>query len=441
MGLADKSSKDRVFVLGSIFLIANALIWYISANNILDIVVTSVAANDLQKILIWSIHFATLTVSLIMGALVSKKISRKKLLALWTIIGAVSPLPLFVVNLAPIPITLLISIMFGLSLGLGMPTCMEVFTQSTETKKRGRNAGVIMFLSILGVIAVSLLDIGNLQVSATVLATWRLLGLAVLPLQKLPKEEETKTTVSPSTVLKQRAFLLYLVPWLMFSLVSNLAPQVQDTILEQSSIQFLMIIEGIIVAIFAIISGFLIDVVGRKRVAMTGFILLGIGYSILGLFPYEVASWFFYTVLDGISWGIFYVIFVISVWGDLSFNGKSAMYYAIGILPFFFSKYIQLLIGNFIAASIYPYALFSFTAFFLFMAVLPLFYAPETLSEKVMKDRDLKNYIEKATKIAQKGEEKKSKQEKALPTTAKKIETEESDKEYEEAKKLAEKYY
>jgi hypothetical protein len=37
-------------------------------------------------------------------------------------------------------------------------------------------------------------------------------------------------------------------------------------------------------------------------------------------------------------------------------------------------------------------------AFFLFLAVLPLMYAPETLSEKKIKDRELKQYIEKAKK-------------------------------------------
>ena len=40
--------------------------------------------------------------------------------------------------------------------------------------------------------------------------------------------------------------------------------------------------------------------------------------------------------------------------------------------------------------------------FFLFIAVLPLVYAPETLPEKVMKDRDLNSYVENAKKKAQK---------------------------------------
>ena len=219
---------------------------------------------------------------------------------------------------------------------------------------------------------------------------------------------------------------------------------IQLSVLGESSMNLLMIIESAIIGIFAVISGFLLDNFGRKRVAMVGFILIGIGYSVLGLSSDQMASWFFYTIVDGIAWGIFYVIFVISIWGDLSHNAKSGKYYAIGILPFFASKYLQLVLGNYVAVSIKPYALFSFIAFFLFLAVLPLVYAPETLSEKLMKDRELRNYVENAKKVVEKEEEKnqkkQTKKEKDNPKLPD-VEKEEINKAYDEARKLAEKYY
>lgn len=49
------------------------------------------------------------------------------------------------------------------------------------------------------------------------------------------------------------------------------------------------------------------------------------------------------------------------------------------------------------AAQVFPFA-----SFFLFIAVLPLFYAPETLPEKIMKKRELTIYVEKAQEIAEK---------------------------------------
>jgi hypothetical protein len=62
-----------------------------------------------------------------------------------------------------------------------------------------------------------------------------------------------------------------------------------------------------------------------------------------------------------------------------------------------------------------------------------LVYAPETLPEKIMKDRDLKNYVENAQKKAQKESSKEDKKKK--PQEPKDVEK------YEDAVKLAEKYY
>jgi len=169
--------------------------------------------------------------------------------------------------------------------------------------------------------------------------------------------------------------------------------------------------------------------------------LVGVGYSVLGLFPHSMSSWYFYTAVDGIAWGILYVLFVILIWGYLSYNAPSDKYYAIGVIPFFISKFLELVLGNTVAGGISDYALFSFVAFFLFLAVLPLVYAPETLPEKVMKDRDLKSYIEKAQKAVQK-ETKKSYKQLQSDSQNETIESpKENSKENIEAQKLAEKYY
>jgi MFS family permease len=319
---------------------------------------------------------------------------------------------------------------------------MENFTRLTNTENRGRYSGLIMFLSGLGIVTITLIDTGSIEFSALILIAWRLLGLIFLIFQKVPKEKVRNKDVSFAFVLHQRSFILYLIPWLMFSLVNYLSIPVQYNVLGESTVNLLMVVESAIIGIFAIISGFLLDNFGRKRTAIAGFVLIGIGYSILGLYPYEMASWFFYTAVDGLAWGIFYVLFMFLIWGDLSNDAKSDKYYAIGILPFFISKYLQLILGNYVAASISSYALFSFIAFFLFIAVLPLVYAPETLPEKTMKDRELKGYVEKALKQAQKeaGKSQKKDSAKAEKENDMGKEAEETHK-YEEARKLAEKYY
>jgi len=172
--------------------------------------------------------------------------------------------------------------------------------------------------------------------------------------------------------------------------------------------------------------------------------MLGLSYSLLGLYPKEMISWYFYTLFDGISWGILTILFVLIIWSELNPNAQSDKYYALGVLPFFFSQFLSNTLPNYIVLGISSYALFSFIAFFLFVAVLPLLYAPETLPEKIMKDRELKRYIEKAMKKAQHEAKKNGKNEKEDSEDGvefKVVPSNEKDDEYEKAKQLAEKYY
>ena len=87
--------------------------------------------------------------------------------------------------------------------------------------------------------------------------------------------------------------------------------------------------------------------------------------------------------------GILYVTFIFVVWGDLSEGRIREKYYLWGSMPFLVSSFISILVQPF-AGSISISTAFPLASFFLFIAVLPLIYAPETLPEKAMKERDLK---------------------------------------------------
>jgi hypothetical protein len=78
---------------------------------------------------------------------------------------------------------------------------------------------------------------------------------------------------------------------------------------------------------------------------------------------------------------------------------SSKKYFALGALPLLFSNVLQKLIGPDLAASVPVTAVFSLSSIFLFLAVLPLLYAPETLSEKRIRERELRGYLEKAKKV------------------------------------------
>ena len=99
---------------------------------------------------------------------------------------------------------------------------------------------------------------------------------------------------------------------------------------------------------------------------------------------------------------------------------------------------MRLWLGSYIADAVAVYTVFSFAAFFLFLAVLPLVYAPETLPEKTMKARELKNYIEKAQKEAEKAQRK---EDDSAPEESEDDGVEFESAEFEEKMKEAEKYY
>jgi len=187
----------------------------------------------------------------------------------------------------------------------------------------------------------------------------------------------------------------------MFLVVNYMAAPIVSQLYPETLFRFSSLVEQVLSGFVAVACGFFADSVGRKRLTLTGFVLLGLGYGSLGLVE-NIIGWWFYTIVDGIAWGIFYTIFLLTVWGDIAQEKSSERYYAVGSLPFLFSNFMRLSIGSYAAANIPKFAIFSFASVFLFLAVLPLVYAPETLPEKITKERELKIYVEKAQEIVQK---------------------------------------
>jgi len=117
-------------------------------------------------------------------------------------------------------------------------------------------------------------------------------------------------------------------------------------------------------------------------------------------------SWYLYIVVDGIAWGIFSLMFYLVIWSELAGNRIKEKYYTIGVLPFLIASYIQKVFTPFVEL-VNESAAFSLASFFLFIAVLPLLYAPETMPEKRIELNRLRKFAEDAKKIKEKYEKKK----------------------------------
>jgi len=392
------SSNTTKNLLGISFLLLNTLTWAYMAGAISDRLV------ELQTANIINTFYFGVVASMLIGAILSDRISWLHLVFAWIMFGGfASFLPLLWTSNSPIA-HLSINFTLGFSFGLGIPSCLAYFSESTAFQNRGRRGGLLVLLSTLCTPFLLILLRSDLLIVSMVLFFWRIASFCTIPALKPIETKEEKPT-SFLSVVQTRSFLLYFIPLLMFCFVDSFEKIYFESFFELEFFEFNKVIEPIFGAVFALVGGLFADRIGRKRLIIYGFVSLGIAYAAIGLAPLWTWSWYFYSIIDGIAWGIFYVMFVLVLWGDMAHsNQRKEKYYAIGGIPFFLS---ELVVVFFIPQlKTIPkenaFASFSLAAFFLFLAVLPLMYAPETLPEKQIKERELKGYIEKAKKTKEK---------------------------------------
>lgn len=379
----------------ALVLVFNSFVWYTLTYSLLSSYVN-------QDLSILAAYFAGSAFSAILGASLFRR-SRETCLSLWILLGAAMTalLPTIASNSAPMNV--LVTLLFGVSTGIGLPSCLAYFADTTNVENRGTYGGITYGAVGFGVLALALLT-GSLDVTQTfeALALWRFLGFVAFFLlwRNQGKIPLVSAVSSYRSIIGRRDVILYLLPWIMFSLV-NFAEQ---PILKNSLGPIATLAAFVEVAIsgfFAVVGGVLADIVGRKRVIITGFVVLGVEYAVFGLFSATQAIWYVYTVFDGIAWGMFAAVFFMTMWGDLADNNQKEKYYLLGGLPYLLAASLPMLVTPFLEI-IQTAAAFSLASFFLFLAVLPLMYAPETLPEKEIKDRELREYLEKAKKVKEK---------------------------------------
>ncbi len=396
--VSKESATSKKTLLACSIIIVNTFVWYSCGFAILKEILSA----HLEEILFWSLNFVGATLSVLIGASITNKLERRMLIFFWLTLGIFSSVVPNVLTQRTAINILIIFLLFGISFGLGLPICMACFAECTTIENRARHGGTILFFTGLGTLLLSSLKFDGM-LSTLILAAWRGSSLLFLPLIRVNKGTDKKTRkISYISILNQRPFLLYLGPWIMFCLVNYLSAPIIINFFGEEFVRVSTLIEGGLVGIFAIVGGIFTDKVGRKPLTITGFILLGLGYAILGIRPESLLSWYFYTIVDGIAGGVILTIFIFTLWGDIAFNCCSEKYYAIGGLPYLLSNFLRLIIGQYVIQTVLVYTIFSLVSLFLFLAVIPLMFAPETLPERKIRERELRSYIEKAKRVREK---------------------------------------
>ncbi len=430
----------------ALLLVVNSLIWFTLIHATFTNSVSNLVPSYPKEIL-FGVYYSSVALSVVVGGTLMVR-ARRKGLALWMAFGAVTSVLMAIFPSNDLPLNVAISILLGVSIGIGLPSTLAYFADATKTEKRGFLGGTTWSAVGFGILAVAAIFISaGPQIGIELLSVWRLVGffLFVFLSSRGRAVNPAAPVQSFRQILSRRELLLYLLPWIMFCLV-NFTQLPISTKLFGDFANISGFIEFAITGVFALLGGFFADRVGRKRIVIMGFVLLGIEYAILSLFNSNPISWYIFTSFDGAAWGMFAAVFFMTIWGDLAGTYNKEKYYIIGGLPYFLSGFLSTVIGPYIeqidpSMKSIPALAFSLASFFLFIAVLPLIYAPETLPEKVMKDRDLKSYVNKALEKVKK-ETESGKQDQGHEQEEKSEEKEEQKGgEFEEAQKLAEKYY
>lgn len=406
---ANVKTRRDAFVVAT--LVFNAFSWYWVIFYILSEFLENLSVPYAQILTIWTIHFAAMTISAFSGAVLSNRIvNRITLLRVWMLLGIGSSLLPILLGDLDLTSASFLSLFLGISFGLGMPSCMAYFADFVSIENRGRLGGITFCIIGIGIFLFTV-TLGPLDVASQVLssAVWRGIGLTLFLLwgpqpqgTDVDKPQHARSQAYGS-ILSERDFLLYFIPWIMFCLVDGFEGPLLENFFGPGLLS-LVVIEFAISGIFALIGGFFADFIGRKRVVVVGFVALGVGYAALGFAPEFLLSWYFYSLVEGVAGGMFGAVFLMTLWGDLARTRPKERYYALGGTPYLLSVLVGFAVEPYVQR-ISTYAAFSLASFFLFVAVLPLIYATETLPERKIELRRLRKYVEKAREVKEKYEE------------------------------------
>ena len=343
--------------------------------------------------------------SAVVGSFFLMRLSRRTLLTLSIFSGTISTILLAFVQGTIFEV---VCLFLGTSLGLGLPSMMAVVADYTAVEERGRVSGIIILVTfIIAFASMEIMDIFSLPTVGVALlfAVVRSSSFLALVIDKCERLVSIAKEKAHLPVTANREFLFYIFPWVMFSIASSLAWNVipQPYAAEMVSLAKL---RYVFIAVFGLVAGVMADRFGRKRIIYIGLIVLGVAFAMLG-FSLSYTNvlwlhrlWYVYLALSGVTWGSFFVVFL-TVPGDLSDLHSREKFYAI-VAGLFSAGAIP--VPDF--SGVLPVnSLSQILSIILFLSIVPVLRAKETLEENKIQERKMKEHVEKIGEIIKESED------------------------------------
>jgi MFS family permease len=339
--------------------------------------------------------------SALIGSVISEKVNRRKLLWSSITLGVLTTASLAVFQ--GIVFSLLSSVLLGISLGLGFPCSTALLADCTVVEERARVSGIIVLVTFIMVsLAATVASLLSFGLIGVILLCVVLRSTSFLALALDPCEREKGKEGSWRSILAYKDFVFYLFPWIMFNMASGLVSFVWLGLQSPdytTTFRIAVPLRYAGAAIFGLISGVVADRVGRKQPIIIGLVILGMSFALLGLATSPL-SVLVYLTISGIAWGGFMVIYI-AVLGDLAFSGSKEKFYALGmgipLIIYMSLSAIPTAVGIIVPANVLSPVL----SIILFLSVIPVLYASETLPETKMRERRLREHVRKVGKLVE----------------------------------------
>ena len=402
MGFLTVSNINKRKLAAVTLLNLGTLSWFFIINFYISDIFRAMIPNDPN----WGLYIGN---SLVYGlaifwsitiSFIGSRINRRHLLFTSIILGVISTALLGL--LQGTFFASILSVLLGTSLGLGLPSSMALVADCTIVDNRGRVSGIIILgtfiitFASMAIIRMLYLDVLSL---IPILVVVRSISLVSLAIDKLSKPSTTSEKETRLPVATYREFIFYLCPWLMFTIASSLARSlIVDVEAFESAYDLGTNLRWVFIALFGLAAGFIADRFGRKLPIIFGLATFGVGYILLG-FSMSNISIIIYYALSGITWGLFFVIFLV-IPGDLSIPRLREKFYALGyILPLTGILALSVIPVPNIREIIDVNLIAQILGICLFLSMYPVFRAKETLTERKIREREMKEHAKRIGKL------------------------------------------
>jgi hypothetical protein len=275
------------------------------------------------------------------------------------------------------------------------------FRNTTTLLERGRIAGMLSLLILPIIFFLELIPLNSVNDLYFPLITL-LLNVGYLLIitkgsQVTGQAVNLQNSLSGEKFFEKRVILLYLIPWIMFSIINvTLAQNISLAVISNMPeiIHISLIgLQTIGVCFGTILAGIITDFYGRRVALIASLTLYGISVVIQGIFNFGALSIGYF--LNGTSWGLLFVMYFFVIFSDLSNKSNALKMFALGLFPYFIATTIGQ-IYQFILPDIPVSSLL--TCLIIFLAIIPIFFAPELMSQDFIYNLKIKRHLKEIKK-------------------------------------------